>query len=152
MRSGTPNVPGILGLGKAVEEFSLHGDQWRSQLKAMKLRLVEGLSSQMKGVHVNGPSPEEGAGHILSLAFDNVRGEVLLHALEGENILVATGSACSSHSRKVSSALVNQGVAATRAEQTIRSALGVMNTPEEIETVIETIRTQATRLARFRRR
>jgi len=152
MRSGTPNVPGILGLGKAVEEFETHGDLWRRQLRDMKFQLVEGLSSQMKGVYVNGPSLEDGAGHILSLAFDNVRGEVLLHALEGENILVATGSACSSHSRKISSALVNQGVAATRAEQTIRISLGVMNTPEEIETVIETIRVQATRLARFRRR
>ena len=152
MRSGTPNVPGILGLGKAVEEFSLHGNEWRAKLRAMKTQLTEGLTSHVKGVHVNGPSLEEGAGHILSLAFDNVRGEVLLHALEGEGILVATGSACSSHSRKVSSALVNQGVPAARAEQTIRISLGVMNTPEEIDTVLETIQAQASRLARFRRR
>lgn len=152
LRSGTPNVPAILGLGEAIARFSVQGAQWRRQMMQLKLRLVQGLRAQLPGVWVNGPDPESGAAHIVNLSFEGIRGEVLLHALEGEGILVSTGSACSSHAHRASGVLVSQGVTPARAGQAIRISLSVMTTQEEIDTAIEIIRAQVTRLARFKRR
>ena len=63
--------------------------------------------SQEWGIRLNGPKPGEtdSAPHILSLSFDGVRGEVMRNALEGEGVLVSTGSACASHKQKVSPTL-----------------------------------------------
>ena len=152
LRSGTPNVPAILGLGEAVARFIEQGSQWRRQMMQLKLRLIQGLGAKLPGISVNGPEPESGAAHIVNLSFEGIRGEVLLHALEGEGVLVSTGSACSSHAHKPSGVLVSQGVTPARAGQAIRISLSVMTTQDEIDTAIEIIRTQVTRLARFKRR
>ena len=90
--------------------------------------------------------------HFLYNTLEGIRGEVLLHALEGEGILVSTGSACSSHAHRASGVLVSQGVTPARAGQAIRISLSVITTQEEIDTAIEIIRAQVTRLARFKRR
>ena len=152
LRSGTPNVPGILGLGQAVAAFTMQGAQWRQQMRRLKLHLVDELQAQLTGVAINGPTPDAGASHIINLSFDGIRGEVLLHALEGEGVLVSTGSACSSHAHKASGVLISQGVTPVRAGQAIRISLSAMTTQEEIDTAIEIIRAQVTRLARFKRR
>ncbi len=152
LRSGTPNVPGILGLGQAVAEFAAQGKNWRQQMMQLKLRLVQGLKAQIPGVSVNGPDPEAGASHIVNLSFEGIRGEVLLHALEGEGVLVSTGSACSSHAHKASNVLISQGVTPAQAGQAIRISLSAMTTQDEIDRAIEIIRAQVTRLARFKRR
>ena len=152
LRSGTPNVPGILGLGQAVAAFTMQGAQWRQQMRRLKLHLVDELQAQLTGVAINGPIPDAGASHIINLSFEGIRGEVLLHALEGEGVLVSTGSACSSHAHKASGVLISQGVTPVRAGQAIRISLSAMTTQEEIDTAIEIIRAQVTRLARFKRR
>ena len=99
LRSGTTNLPAVLGLGKAVKETPA---DVAARLRRLKLRLWE----QVKGGEAvaNGPDPANearSAPHILSLSFPGVRGEVLRNALEGEGILVSTGSACASHKQKV---------------------------------------------------
>ena len=85
----------------------------------MKARLWAALS-QEEGIRLNGPMPEDAdsAPHILSLSFDGVRGEVMRNALEGEGVLVSTGSACASHKQKVSPTLRAMGLSQAQADGT----------------------------------
>ena len=152
LRSGTPNVPGILALGCAQGMFAREGGAWAERMQQQKVSLVEGLRQALGEITINGPDPFKAAPHIINLSFDGVRGEVLLHALEGEGIYVSTGSACSSRSMKVSSVLLAQGVDTEKAQGAIRISLCPMTTDEEIIKTIETIAAQIRRLRRFRRK
>ena len=152
LRSGTYNTPAILGLHKAVEEMAAQQDR-AQQLLALKQRLWAKLSV-LDGVRVNGPAPDEAdsAPHILSVSFDGVRGEVMRNALEGEGILVSTGSACSSHKQKVSASLRAMGLTDTQADGTIRISLGLMNTEEEMDAAAEKMEKLFMLLRQYRRR
>jgi len=152
IRPGTQNVPGILGFQAAALEWKQKGMQFRQDLRAMKLRLWEGIREAVPDAVCNGPAPEEGAPHILSVGFSAIRGETLLHALEEDGFCVGTGSACSSHRKTVSSALLAQGVPREIAQSTVRLSLGMFNTMEEMDAAAEAIGRQAARLRRFQRR
>lgn len=152
LRSGTENVPGILGLGAALSQFQAHGEAWRAQLRAMKVALGSGILQRLDGVHVNGPAMEAGAPHILSLSLEGVRGETLLHSLEAEGIYVSTGSACSSHKKGVSPVLLAHGVPQSLAEGAIRISLSPMNRPEDMDAAAEAVARAARHLRKFRRK
>jgi len=98
-RSGTENVPGISGLGKAVEIYYEHQQEYIEHLIALKRDLAERITENIEQTAINGPSVEDGAPHILNISFAGIRGEVLLHALEQKGVLVSTGSACSSRKK-----------------------------------------------------
>jgi len=152
LRSGTYNAPGILGLGRAVEEMAAHRDAVR-RLAEIKESLWQKLSA-IPGVRVNGPLPGEAdaAPHILSVSFEGVRGEVMRNALEGAGILVSTGSACASHKQKVSQTLRAMGLTGEMADGTIRISLGLYNTMEEMEETAAQMQKMHALLARYRRR
>lgn len=99
LRSGTLNVPGILGAAAAAEQYFANRIQWRQNMRACKERLYANMMT-LPDVLLNGPSLEEGAPHILNLSFMGVRGAVLLNALSQQGVYVATGSACSSHKKE----------------------------------------------------
>ena len=82
---------------------------------------------------INGPAPEDAAPHIVNISFPGVRGEVMLHALEGEGVYASTGSACSSKKLKVSSVLTAMGISPARAEWALRFSLSPHTTLEEID-------------------
>ena len=152
MRSGTYDAPAILALGEAVREMTARAPAER--LRALKLRLWHHLKG-IDGITANGPEPEDAelaAPHILSLSFEGVRGEVMRNALEGEGILVSTGSACSSHKQKVSAALLSMGLDREKADGTIRVSLGCLNTEEEMDRAAEAMAAQYGVLKRFQRR
>ena len=132
LRSGTENTPGIAGLRRAIEEMRALGDV-TALLREKKLRLWEAIRREAPQAVVFGPAPEEGAPHILNVGFPGVRGEVMLHALEGDRVYVSTGSACSSKKRKVSAVLLTMGIPADLAECAIRFSLSPHTTEEEIE-------------------
>ena len=152
MRSGTYNSPAILGMGVAVREMSARRGELE-RLAAMKARLWEQLA-QVDGVRVNGPMPGEAdaAPHILSVSFDGVRGEVMRNALEGEGVLVSTGSACASHKQKVSATLRAMGLTGEQADGTIRISLGLMNAMDEMDEAAEKMKRLYLLLRQFRRR
>ena len=133
LRSGTYNSPAILGLGEAVREMAARRDEL-DRLRAMKTHLWALLSAE-EGISLNGPAPEDAqsAPHVLSVSFGGVRGEVMRNALEGEGILVSTGSACASHKQKVSATLRAMGLSTEQADGTIRISLGMMNTMEDMD-------------------
>ena len=149
LRSGTENTPGIAGLNAAVLEMQ---GMDMSALMDKKLRLVEGIRQVVPEALVNGPDPENAAPHIVNIGFPNVRGEVMLHALEQEGVYVSTGSACSSKKLKVSGVLTAMGIPANRAEWAVRVSLSPRTTTEEIDYAVERMGALYATLKRFQRR
>lgn len=152
LRSGTVNSTGIIGLHAALREMAARQEDV-ARLGEMKARLTEQLSG-VEGMHINGPQPGEtdSAPHILSLTFEGVRGEVLRNALEGEGVLVSTGSACASHKQKVSASLLSMGLTAEQADGTIRVSLGLFNTMAEMDETAQRIARLVAALRLYRRR
>ena len=130
MRSGTENVPGIMGFGAAAEELSIPDPS-----AALYLRQL--IGSEIPDVKIN--SPEDGCPFILNVSFLGCRAEVLLHMLEGDGIFVSTGSACSSHS-KGSHVLSAMGLKPEEIESALRFSLCRDNTREEMETVVDRLK------------
>lgn len=136
-RSGTLNVPGIVGLGAACEICRLEMADESRRLAALRDRLLEGLRSGMDGVQVNGPSADRRLPHNLHVSFAGIEGERLLMALG--DLAVSTGSACSSGSGKMSHVLEALSAAYMRAGEwhdagaSIRFGLGRATTETEID-------------------
>ena len=152
LRSGTYNSPAILGLGEAVREMAARRDDL-ARIAQMKARLFA-LLSEEEGVTLNGPAVDDpcSAPHILSVSFAGVRGEVMRNALEGEGVLVSTGSACASHKQKVSGTLRAMGLSTEQADGTIRISLGMMNTMDEMDEAAARMLALYRQLRAYRRR
>ena len=152
MRSGTLNVPGILGMDTALAAYRENREEWVRRMRSLKIRLANRILDSVPDVFINGPAPGSGAPHILNLSFSGVRGEVLLHSLEEDGILVSTGSACSSRKKGGNRVLAGMGLSADRQQGAIRFSLCPFNTEQEIDLTVERIREKAVFLRRFRRR
>ena len=152
MRSGTENTPGIAGLNAAVENMLRLGPGMPAALMRRKLHLVDAFHRAVPELMINGPAPEQGAPHIVNISFPGVRGEVMLHALEGEGVYASTGSACSSKKRKVSRVLTAMGIDSDRAECALRFSLSPYTTIEEIDYAAEKLGALYGQLKRFKRR
>jgi cysteine desulfurase len=140
MRSGTLNVPGIVGFGKACElcRAELAAESERS--RGLRDRLHAGLTEAIEDCTVNGHPTERLPGN-LNLSFAQVQGEALLVAL-ARSIAVSSGSACTSASVEPSYVLRAMGVPDELAYASIRFGIGRFNTDEEIDYAIhETART-----------
>lgn len=151
VRSGTLNVPGILAMETAVQVYEANKQAWHLQLKKVKHRLYEDLMN-ISEVYLNGPEVDVGAPHILNLSFMGVRGEVLLHALAQKDILVATGSACSSHKAGNNRILNAMEIRGARQEGAIRFSFSPFNTVEEMDAAAKAIKEQVQMLRHFKRR
>ncbi|MBQ9119809.1 MAG: cysteine desulfurase [Lachnospiraceae bacterium] len=153
MRSGTENVPGIAGLGKAVQEIYSGHEVKREHLYMLKARLLTGLQ-EMEDVTVNAVPEEltECAPHIVSASFAKVRSEVLLHALEDKGVYVSSGSACSSNHPGISGSLQAIGVKKELLDSTLRFSFSVYTTVEEIDYAIEQLKVIVPMLQKYTRR
>ncbi len=134
LRSGTLNVPGIVGLGRAAEICAAEMPAESARLSALRDRLLAGLERDLTGLRVNGPSGDRRLPHNLHLSFDEVEGEALVMAL-GE-VAVSTGSACSSGSQAPSHVLQAIGATGDHAGASIRFGLGRTTTETEIDFAI----------------
>lgn len=152
LRSGTENTPGIAGLMAAAQAMIDMGPQMREELMQKKLRLIERFREAVPETLVNGPAPESAAPHIVNLSFPGVRGEVMLHALEGEGVYASTGSACSSKKLKVSSVLTAMGVSPARAECALRFSISPHTTIEEIDYAAQRLGALYAQLKKYARR
>lgn len=148
LRSGTENVPGIAGLGEAARAFCALSDP-AGRMRACRQRLAEGIAARVPDARCNGP--EDGAPHILNITFP-VKGEVLLHALEGAGILCSTGSACASHKKSASHVLTAMGASARDIDGALRFSLCPMNTLEEMDEVARQVQKSVDMLRMFKRR
>ena len=151
LRSGTLNVPGILGMERAVMIYEQNQSAWRQSMRACKRRLYENLMT-IPDVVLNGPSLDEAAPHILNLSFLGVRGEVLLHALEQFDVCVSTGSACAARKAGKNRILTAAGIIGPRQEGAIRFSLCPFNTLEEMDRAAQIVFEQVKFLRKYRRR
>ena len=109
MRSGTENVPGIAGMALAAKLCYENFDEKIEKLYELKEYFVEKVL-EIPGTTFNGKRGHEGTPHVISISFEDVRSEVLLHALEDKGIYVSSGSACSSNKPALSGTLKAIGV------------------------------------------
>ena len=162
IRSGTENVPAIAGLGQAVEELYRDFEQKTLGMYELKQYFIREIS-KLEGVTINGLTSEctkdfdmehikMTAPHIISVSFEGVRSEVLLHTLEERGVYVSAGSACSAHHPQPSLTLAAIGIPKELMDSTLRISLCDMTTKEEIDYALDQIREILPQLRRFTRR
>jgi cysteine desulfurase len=143
MRSGTLNVPGIVGMGAAAEFCLQEMELEARRLLALRNRLHQRITSRLAEVYMNG-SPEHRLPGSLNLSFAYVEGEALLMALK--DVAVSSGSACTSASLEPSYVLRALGIGEELAHTSIRFGLGRFNTEEEVDFVADLVIDKVTRL------
>ena len=134
MRSGTLNVPGIVGFGKAAELSAAEMPEESKRLLALRERLRLGIEARVTDTVLNG-SLEHRLPGSLNMSFAYVEGEALMMALK--DVAVSSGSACTSASLEPSYVLRAMGVPVEMAHTSIRFGLGRFNTEEEVDYVID---------------
>jgi cysteine desulfurase len=132
MRSGTLNVPGIVGFGKAAEILRLEGKEESARILALRERLHHKLTRELDEVHLNGSREHRLPGN-LNVSFSFVEGEGLMMAIK--DVAVSSGSACTSASLEPSYVLRALGVGDELAHSSIRFGLGRFTTEEEVDYV-----------------
>ncbi len=136
MRSGTLNVPGIVGLGAAAEIAAAAMDAEAGRLAKLRDKLWDGLSTQIAEIRRNG-HPRHCLPNTLNVSFAYVEGEALMMSFS--DIAVSSGSACTSASLEPSYVLKALGVPEDLAHSSIRFSLGRFNTEEEIDYTIQSV-------------
>ncbi len=136
MRSGTLNVPGIVGLGKACEIAGLEMESEAGYLRALRDRLKDKLELELDYVHVNGSMEHRLPGN-LNMSFVYVEGESLLMGIN--DVAVSSGSACTSATLEPSYVLKALGLGDDVAHSSIRFGLGRFNTQAEVDYVAEKV-------------
>jgi cysteine desulfurase len=144
-RAGTENVPGIVGLSKAIELARQEMGEEAKRLACLRDRLIQGLLEDIDHVHLNG-HPFGRLPNNVNVSVDFVEGESMLLNLDLENICASTGSACSSSSLEPSHVLRALGLPPEQAHGSLRFTLGRENTADEIDLVIEVLSRIVTRL------
>ena len=147
LRSGTLNTPGICGFAKALELTVQNRKEKHAHLARLKHRLIAQLAGDA-AFFVNNAEGNY-APHIISLRVNNVRAEVLLHALEAHGICISAGSACSSNRPAPSHVLTAMGYDKKRIEETIRVSTGAFSTEQDIDTFCTVLKEEAAALSKF---
>lgn len=137
MRSGTLNVPAIVGMGKAAEIARLEMAQDAERLSKLRDRLENAFKENLEEVYVNG-NVEHRMPHVTNISFKHVEGEGLMMTFN-QNIAVSSGSACTSASLEPSYVLVALGLGDDLAHSSIRFSLGRFTTEEDVEFAIKAI-------------
>ncbi len=143
MRSGTLNVPGIVGFGKAAALARAEMATEAPRLLALREKLRAGLQARVSDTYVNGSLEHRLPGN-LNISFAYVEGEAMLMGLK--DIAVSSGSACTSASLEPSYVLRSLGVEEELAHTSIRFGLGRFNTDEEVDFVIDLVATKVEKL------
>jgi cysteine desulfurase len=143
MRSGTLNVPGIVGLGKACELCMNEMAEEAVRLQALRDRLTKAIMSQLDETFING-SMEHRLPHSVNISFAYVEGESMLMGIN--DIAVSSGSACTSATLEPSYVLKALGVGEDLAHTSIRFGIGRFNTEEEVDYVVNRVVETVTRL------
>jgi cysteine desulfurase len=134
MRSGTLNVPGIVGLGKACEICQAEMEEESRRLTGLRDRMIRSITTRIPDAYLNG-HPTNRLPHNVNISYAYVEGESLLMGLK--EVALSSGSACTSASLEPSYVLKSLGVGDELAHSSIRYGLGRFNTAEEVDYVIE---------------
>jgi cysteine desulfurase len=137
-RSGTLNVPGIVGFAKALELCQAEMPREPERLRALRQRLFDGVTGQIDGVSLNGPAldvPNLRLPGNLNLSFAGVDGEALMMSMK--HVAVSSGSACTSANPEPSHVLRALGLSEDLTRASLRFGLGRFNTEAEIDRAVE---------------
>ena len=138
LRSGSENMPAIVGMAKAVEILAEEMDDEVERLRGYRDQLIEGLLDSVPKSYLNG-HPEERLANNAHFRFTGIEGESLLLRLRDEGIQVATGSACSSKTLEPSHTLIACGLLHEEAHGSLELTLGRWNGPEDLDRALEAI-------------
>lgn len=150
LRSGTENVPGIVGLAEAAKEIYTDFEEKMERLYDVKAYFVEKIE-ELDNVKINGLTGKDSAPHVVSVSFPGIRSEVLLHSLEEREIYASAGSACASNKPAVSETLKAMNVPKEHLDSTLRFSFSVHTTKEEIDYCIEVLKGLLPMLRRYAR-
>lgn len=145
MRSGTENLPGIVGMGATCVHSKNHMNEWKERVGSLRDFLEDELEKSLEGFSINARN----SSRIYSTSnvhFAGVPGDLLQQALDLNGIAVGTGSACSSGTVSTSHVLFALGLSPSHAQQSIRISLGAFNTRKQIEGVLEAIKQAVARI------
>ena len=138
LRAGTENVPGIVGLGAAMNLVRQNRADERARLMGLRKFLINGLQAIGPAVIVNGLE-EKTASHILSISFVGVDAEMMLIRLNAEGFAVSLGSACNSKTIEPSHVLTEMKLSQEQIESTLRISLGMPTTQEELDLFLKAV-------------
>ena len=131
-RSGTENIPGIIGLSLALESANAIRDETGQRCSALRDRIIGSVLEQIPGTRLNGHATERLPNNA-NFSFTGVEGEPILLGLDVAGIAASSGSACSSGSLEPSHVLLALGQSAETARGSLRLTLGRDNTDEEVD-------------------
>jgi cysteine desulfurase len=138
LRSGTPNVAGIVGMAVAAEIAAGEVPEEAARLSQLRDHLQEGILAAIGGVKVNGAGAARVPGTV-NVCIDGVEGESLLLMLDARGIAASSGSACTSGSLEPSHVLMAMGVRPELAHGSLRLSLGRATTAEDVDAVLEVL-------------
>ncbi|MGZ8882338.1 MAG: cysteine desulfurase family protein [Nitrososphaeraceae archaeon] len=148
IRSGTENVPGIVGFGKASEISMINLKDNSQYLYSLRDYLITRINEEISGKMLNG-SLESRLPNNVNVTFAGINGEDLLIKLDEDGILASTGSACSANRQKESHVLKAIGLNHEEISGSIRFTLGIQNTMEDLEKTIVVLKNRITELRKF---
>jgi cysteine desulfurase len=137
-RAGTENVPAIVGLGKAAELAKAGIDARITHLTAMRDRLIKGIPNKIERVIVTGHPTKRLPGHA-SFCVEFIEGEAMIMLLSSQGVAVTSGSACTSRALKASHVLIAMGLTHAVAQGSLLMSLGIDNTGEDVDYVLEVL-------------
>lgn len=146
LRSGTENVPAIAAFGEAVRIAKPSLRERYYKMKGLREYLIKRISEDIPEISIT--LPDSAAAHILNLTLPKIKSETMLHYLSSVGIYVSSGSACSSNSSHVSSALVAYGRSEDEADSSIRVSLSHRNEEWEANELVNALAAGIARLAR----
>ncbi len=137
-RAGTENVPGIVGMGKAIELATSELEDNAAKMKVLRDRLIFGIPARIPDVKLNG-HPTERLPNNVNFSIRFIEGESILLMLDLNGIAASSGSACTSGSLDPSHVLLAMGLSHEVAHGSLRLTLSEFTTPEEINYVLDTL-------------
>ncbi len=144
-RSGTENIPGIVGFGKACQLAQNNLEKNTKQLIEIRDKIIDGVLSQVDEAYLNGDRDKRLPNNV-NFRFTAIEGESLVLMLDAKGIEAATGSACSSNTLEPSYVLTSLGLEAAQVHGSLRLSLGTENSLEDADKVIEDIKDVVTTL------
>ena len=136
MRAGTENLPGVVGMGVAMELAAANLAENAQRMTRLRERLIAGVMARIDGVRLNGHPTERLPGNV-NLSFDGVEGEALLLRLDLAGVAASSGSACTSGALDPSHVLMALGLTQAQAQGSLRLTLGTDTTEEEIDAALD---------------
>ncbi|MBQ7377338.1 MAG: cysteine desulfurase [Clostridia bacterium] len=150
-RSGTVNAPALLSFAAAVKDGYAALDQNAAKMRGLRDALVTALATDDRLSAITPVLPAVCAPHILSLTLPSIKSETMLNFLSGEGFAISAGSACASHGKHQSPALLAYGLTPAAADTTVRVSFSHENTEAELSAFIEALAAGIARLCRIRK-